>query len=523
MFHNALGHKTSTNLLASKIMEILSSTQTLLLTLFSCIILLISIYVIWISFDSKNRKRPPPSPRKLPIIGNFHQLGSSPNVNLQTLSQKYGPIMLLHLGSIPTLVASSAEAAQEIMKTHDLSFCSRPSLTVPNILLYGSMGVSFAPYGEYWRQLKSLVVLKLLSNTRVKSYQKVRENETDHMIRALGESCGGIMDMESTFASLTNNIICRIALGKKLDGPKYKDLLNRFVDTFTVLSVGSYIPWLSWVDKIIGSVGKAEKIAKEFDVFLEKIIEEHANKKKRKDAKSNEEVEEDFVDILLDLQQDNTTGFTFHTDSIKALILEVFSAGTETTQTTLVWALSELIKNPRAMDKLQREVTEIAQGRAMILEEDLERMVYLKAVIKEALRLHPPLPLLLPRISIQDVKLMGYDIAAGTQVIMNAWAIGRDPSLWEESNEFRPERFLSNSINYQGLQFEWLPFGAGRRSCPGIQFSVPVIELALANIVYKFDMVLPNGIKNEDLDMTEAFGITMNRKSRLLVSVIPRF
>lgn len=175
------------------------------------------------------------------------------------------------------------------------------------------------------------------------------------------------------------------------------------------------------------------------------------------------------------------------------------------------------------MDKLQREVTEIAQGRAMILEEDLERMVYLKAVIKEALRLHPPLPLLLPRISIQSVKLMGYDIAAGTQVIMNAWAIGRDPSLWEESNEFRPERFLNNSINYQGLQFEWLPFGAGRRSCPGIQFSVPVIELALANIVYKFDMALPNGMKNEDLDMTESFGIAMNRKSTLLVSVIPRF
>ncbi|KAJ0756415.1 putative cytochrome P450 [Helianthus annuus] len=174
--------------------------------------------------------------------------------------------------------------------------------------------------------------------------------------------------------------------------------------------------------------------------------------------------------------------------------------------------MSELIRNPRVMKKLQREVTEIAQGRSMILEEELERMPYLKAVVKESLRLHTPVPLLIQRESVQDVKVMGFDIA-----------IARDSSLWEEPNEFRPERFLNNSINYQGLHFEWIPFGAGRRSCPGIQFSVPVMELALANIVYKFDMVLPNGIKSEDLDMTEVCGITIHRKSSLIVSVSPRF
>ncbi|KAI3773652.1 hypothetical protein L1987_48182 [Smallanthus sonchifolius] len=281
-----------------------------------------------------------------------------------------------------------------------------------------------------------------------------------------------------------------------------------------------YIPWLSWVDQVTGSVGRAEKIAKEFDEFLERIIEEHVNKKKGEDDKSNEE--EDFVDILLDLQKDKTSDFTLQRDSLKALILEAFAAGTETTQTSLEWTMSELIRNPRVMKKLQREATEIAQGRSMISEEDLDRMHYLKAVIKESLRLHTPFPLLLPRISTQDVKLMGYDIAAGTQVIINAWAIGRDPALWEESNKFKPERFLNNSVNYQVLQFDWLPFGAGRRSCPGIQFSVPVMEFALANIVYKFDMVLPKGIENEDLDMSEEFGITIHRKSSLFVLVSPR-
>ncbi|KAJ0579862.1 putative cytochrome P450 [Helianthus annuus] len=301
-------------------MENFSSLQTLLLTLLSCLIVVIFICVKWISFDSKNRIKIPPSPRKLPIIGNFHQLGSSPDLNLQLLSQKYGAIMLLQLGSIPTLVASSAAAAQEIMKTHDLSFCSRPSLTMANILLYGSKGISFSPYGEYWRQLKSIMVLKLLSNTRVKSYQKVREDEVGHTIQLLEESCGTIVDMRSVFGSLTNDIICRASVGRKLDGPKLTNLLRRFVDMFTVFSIGSYIPWLSWVDQIIGSIRKAEKVAEELDEFLEEVIEEHENKKKGEDTNSDE-AGEDFVDILIDLQKDKTTGFSLQRDSLKALIL----------------------------------------------------------------------------------------------------------------------------------------------------------------------------------------------------------
>ncbi|KAI3773599.1 hypothetical protein L1987_48129 [Smallanthus sonchifolius] len=175
------------------------------------------------------------------------------------------------------------------------------------------------------------------------------------------------------------------------------------------------------------------------------------------------------------------------------------------------------------MKKLQQEVTEIAQGRSLLSEEDLEKMLYIKVVLKETLRLHAPLPSLIPRKSMQDVKLMGYDILAGTQVIINAWAIGRDPALWEESNQFRPERFLNNSFHYHGLHFEWLPFGVGRRSCTGLNFSVPVMELALANIVYKFDMVLLNGTTNEDLDMSDENGIPIYRKSSLLVLASPRF
>ncbi|KAI3763095.1 hypothetical protein L1987_53545 [Smallanthus sonchifolius] len=182
----------------------------------------------------------------------------------------------------------------------------------------------------------------------------------------------------------------------------------------------------------------------------------------------------------------------------------------DTASKSLDWVTSELIRYPRVLEKLQHEVKEIGQGRSMIVEEDLENMKYLKAAIKESLRLHIPAPLLAPRISRQDVKLMG-------------WAIGRYPRSWEEPEEFRPERFLENSISYKGLHFEWLPFGADRRACPGIQFGVAIVELALANIVYKFDLGLPNGVKHEDLDVSEKYGIVLHKKSPLVVTTSPRF
>lgn len=196
----------------------------------------------------------------------------------------------------------------------------------------------------------------------------------------------------------------------------------------------------------------------------------------------------------------------------------MFVGGTDTTYTSLEWAISELIKHPRVMKKLQQEVREIAQGRPKITEKDLENLQhpYLKAVMKETMRLHTPLPLLVPRESTQDVKLMGYDIAAGTQVLINVWMIGRDPAIWEEPEDFKPERFLTTDIDYKGLHFELLPFGAGRRGCPGIQFAMALSKLALANLVYNFNFKIPQG-RGEDLEMSESIGLTVHRKNPLLV------
>lgn len=201
----------------------------------------------------------------------------------------------------------------------------------------------------------------------------------------------------------------------------------------------------------------------------------------------------------------------------------MFSGGTDTTFSSIEWALSELIRHPKTMEKLQVEVTKIAQGRPLITEDDMVNMYYLRAVLKETLRLHTPLPILVPHESRQDVNLMGYDIPQGTQVMINVSAIARDPLLWDEPDKFKPERFLNSSIDYKGFDFELLPFGAGRRGCPGIEFTAAINELVLANIVYKYDLALPNNGRPEELDMSEIVGIVVHKKSPLLVVPTPRF
>ncbi|XP_071689814.1 cytochrome P450 Tp4149-like [Rutidosis leptorrhynchoides] len=428
--------------------------------------------------------------------------------------------MMLQLGSVPTLVVSSPQVAKEIYKTHDVIFSNRPLLTIPNIISYGSKDIVFSTYSERWRQLKGLVVQNLLSSSRVKSFHQVRKEEIDATIRKIGESCGRVFDLTELFHSQSSNIICRVAFGRTSE-TKFTTIMRNLVSLLSVFTVGSYFTSLSWVDRLSGVIGRAEKASKEFDEFLEGIVEEHVSKRGG-DHFSQSNNGQDLVDILLDIQGDKTTGFTLDKDTLKAVILDMFVGGTHTTSTTLEWIFSELIKHPRVMKKLLQEVTKIAQGGESVSEESLEKMPYLKAVVKESFRLHPAAPLLAPRESTQDVKVMGYDIKARTQVLVNAWAIGRDPSVWDEPDEFRPERFLNSSIDYNLFHYEWLPFGAGRRGCPGIQFGVLVVESILANLVYKFDLALPNGVRNEDLDMSEVLSLTVVRKFPLLVRATPR-
>ncbi|XP_047938521.1 cytochrome P450 71A6-like [Salvia hispanica] len=489
------------------------------------VILSASIFLFFLnrwrrSSSPKPQGRLPPSPPRLPLLGNLHQLGSAFHKSIQSLSLRYGPLMLLHFGKVPVLIASSAEAAREIMKHQDLIFSNRPKLSIASRLFYNNRDVAFAPYGEYWRQNRSICVLHLLSSKRVQSYRHVREEETSLMvekIRELGASSKPV-NMNALIQSLTNDVISRVAMGKKYGlGSDTREIYHEFGLLLSIVPLWEYIPCLSWTRRFDGLDKRVERVAEEMDKFLESVLQEH----RVRDRREGDGGDLDFVDILLDFQRENATRSPIEDDSIKGIVLDMFAAGTDTSFTTLEWAMSELIRNPKVMKTLQNEVREVAGSKEEINEQDLDKMPYLKAVLKENLRMHPPVPVLSPRELIKDTKVLGYDVAYGTRVMINVGAISKDPSLWENAEEFRPERFLETSKDFRGLHFEFIPFGAGRRGCPGTTFAVAVIELALAKLVHKFDFTLPNGAKMEELDMSESNAIIVHKKSPLIVVATP--
>lgn len=200
---------------------------------------------------------------------------------------------------------------------------------------------------------------------------------------------------------------------------------------------------------------------------------------------------------------------------------DMFAAGTDTTFITLDWGMTELLMNPKALKQAQIEVRRVVGEKKFVSESDLCHMSYLKATIKEIFRLHPPAPVLVPRESMEPVIIDGYDIPAKTRIYINAWAIGRDPEIWKDPEEFKPERFLDSPIDYKGQHYELIPFGAGRRSCPAISFGTASVELALAQLLNSFDWELPPEVAPQDLDLTEVFGITMHRRQHLFVVAKP--
>ncbi|KAK2999555.1 hypothetical protein RJ639_023803 [Escallonia herrerae] len=199
---------------------------------------------------------------------------------------------------------------------------------------------------------------------------------------------------------------------------------------------------------------------------------------------------------------------------------DIFAGGTDTTATTVEWAMAELLKNPKEMAKAQTEVRQVLKGKRKIHEEDTHELRFLKLIVRETLILHPPGPLM-PRESKEDCEINGFFIPRKTKAFVNLWAIGRDPRHWDNPDCFIPKRFEESSVNYMGTNFEYLPYGIGRRMCPGIAFGIITIELQLATMLYHFNWELADGIRPEELDMTEAFGFTVNRRHPLKVIATP--
>ncbi|CAN1169639.1 Desmethyl-deoxy-podophyllotoxin synthase [Linum perenne] len=452
------------------------------------------------SFNATPSQPPlPPGPWKLPIIGNLHQLMGTNRLlhrRLADLAGRYGPLMHLKLGETSNVIVSSPELAKSA-----------------DVVFYNARDIAFGAYGEYWRQMRKICTLELLSGSRVKMLRPVREEEIGEMVKSIR---GGIqgepsLNLSQTLISLGYAIISRAAFGyrmKKLEEEALLPVLTKIV----VVIGGS-----------TGTERQLKRLHREVDIILEKIIDEHIEKRRARSKKDDDDEDEDLVDVLLSFTEKRDLGFPFTKVEIKAVILDIFLAGSDTSSTLVEWVMSELMKNPLVMQKAQKEVRQLFDEQGKVDESRLDELHYLQLIIKETFRLHPIAPLFLPRECRETVVVNGYLIPEKTRVTINAWAIGRDPRHWTNPDEFIPERFVDSSLDYKGHDFQFLPFGSGRRVCPGIQFGIAVVELLLANLLYHFDWKLPGEMKPRDLDMDEVFGSTVGRKNDLILVPIPYY
>ncbi|BAT93528.1 hypothetical protein LR48_Vigan02g274800 [Vigna angularis] len=475
----------------------------------------------------EGRQQLPPGPRCWPVVGNMFQLGWSPHESFAKLAHKHGPVMRLWLGSMCTVVISSSEVAGEMFKKHDAVLAGRKIYEA----MRGEHGTEgslvTSQYNSHWRMLRRLCTSEFFVTSRLDAMRGVREKCIHRMLRLIeeaGESGTRAVDVGRFFFLMDFNLIGNLVFSKDLldseteRGDRFYYHALKVMEYAGKPNMADFLPFLKWFDpqgirrKTQFHVNQAFDIAGSF--IKERMEKSHGGSKETKD----------YLDVLLAFRGDSTTQpYTFSSRTINVIIFEMFTAGTDTTTSTIEWAMAELLHNPRTLKKVQIELrNKIGSGRNME-EKDMENLPYLQAVIKETLRLHPPLPLMVPHMAMESCNMLGYDIPKESQILVNVWAIGRDCKVWDAPLLFWPERFLEPNtvVDYKGRHFEFIPFGSGRRMCPAMPLASRVLTLALGSLLHSFDWVLPDGLKPEEMDMTEGLGITLRKAIPLKAIPVP--
>ncbi|XP_031116756.1 cytochrome P450 CYP736A12-like [Ipomoea triloba] len=468
--------------------------------------------------SSKSRRKLPPGPRGLPIIGNLHMLGTLPHRSLNELSKKYGPIMFLKLGNVPTLVISSPSAAELILKTHDAVFASRPKSHVVDDTTNGSKGIAFAPYGPQWRHNKKFVTQELLSAAKMESFAEMRKGEIEALVKSIRAAAEGreAVDLSSEVGKVIENVTYKMLFWCSDNDRRHdlKCMVEEIVSLEGAFNIADYIPILKPFD-LQGLNKRIKAVGKAIDKLFVEIINEHEQDARNGIPKGNN----DIVDTML-VSQKCPSSSTHKLDlvSIKAILLDMIVGSMDTSYTWIEWTLAEIMRHPRVMKRLQEELeTKVGLSR-MVEEKDLPNLEYLEMVIKESFRLHPVATLLVPRESMEDIELDGHFIPKKTRILINCWAIGHDSNIWSDNvEEFVPERFMNKNIDLWGHDFHLLPFGYGRRVCPGVNLGLLTVKLIVAQLMHCFNWELPNGMSPTELDMTETFGLASPKVEHLVV------
>ncbi|KAL3514406.1 hypothetical protein ACH5RR_027123 [Cinchona calisaya] len=437
----------------------------------------------------EKKKNLPPSPPSLPILGHLHIVYPPTHPALHKLATQYGPIVFLRLGNRPTLVISSASLAQECFtnknNNNDVAFADKPKTLGSIYLSYNNTTIGSLPYGDLWRNLRRVTAVQVFSSLSLNRFSAVRTEEIRFIakklyltstINATDQLTHCKISLKSVSLELVFNVMMKMVAGKKWTGPT-----AMFTEQFGT-SVCEYIPIMRWIG-FEGYEKKLKDAHKKHDEFFQHLIGE--TRRMSGTCSASEEQTKTITQMLLSLQQAEPERYTDHI--IKATLLVLFVAGTTTTAETIEWAMSLMLNHPEVLKKIRDEIDQNVKSGYFVEDSDLPKLSYLRCVVNETLRLYPPLPLLLPHQSSEDCTLNGYHIPKGTTLLVNAWAIHRDPKVWEEPTKFKPERFEGSRKGDDQEGFKFLPFGMGRRACPGANMGSRLAALALATLIQCFE------------------------------------
>ncbi|KAE8678509.1 Geraniol 8-hydroxylase [Hibiscus syriacus] len=463
----------------------------------------------------------PPGPPPIPIFGNLFQLGDKPHKALAKLAKIHGDSMTLKLGQTTTIVISSATMAKEILQTHDAISCNRTIPDALHALQHHETGLPWMPVSTTWRNLRKICNLHIFSAHKLDANRYLRHSKIEQLLAGVRDSSriGEAIDISTivlkTMLNLMSNTIFSIDLADSSDTAlEFGEIIEGIKKELGKPNFCDYFPTLLGNLDLQGIRRRMTNHFGKLMILFDDLIDKRLESRTMNDSISTN----DLLDILLQISEDDNQ--ELDRNQIKHLILDLFTAGTETTTSTLEWAMAELLHNPKTLLDARRELQQkIGQGK-MVDESDDTFLPYLQAIVKETLRLHPPVPFLLPRKAEADIEIHEFVVPKGAQVLINAWAIGRDPNCWDEPELFLPERLMRSEVDVKGRDFELIPFGGGRRICPGLPLAMRMLHLVLGTLIHSFDWELEDGVTPQNMNMDDAFGLVLQKARRL--RVIPR-
>ncbi|CAL2259550.1 unnamed protein product [Prunus armeniaca] len=487
--------------------------------------------LFWFLLPWKKSRKPtppmPPGPCGVPLLGYLPFLGPNLHHDFTKLAKTYGPIYKLKLGSKLCFVITSPTLVKQVVRDHDTIFSNRDATVAAQVASYGGIDIAFGTYGPDWRRLRKVFVSHMLSNANIDACYALRKEEVHKSLNYIHGKAGSAVDLGEVAFLTSINTLKRMIWGGTLQeekgatdiGVEFRKVVTEIMGLLAKPNVSDFFPVLARFD-IQGIRRQQQKaISVTEKIFTSAIEIQMSMPPAENEGLQQKPGRKDLLQFLLEHNKESATPLTMQ--ELLALLTDVMVGGTDTTTTTVEWVMTELMQNPDELRKVQEELTEIVGLNTLVEEFHLPKLHYLDAVIKETFRLHPALPLLVPRLPTQSTTIGGYNIPKGSSVYLNIWANQRDPSVWDSPLEFRPKRFLNDQskFDYKGNRFEYLPFGSGRRICAGLPLAERTLIYVLASFLHSFEWRLPYGT---NLDLSERFGVVTRKMTPLVAIPTPR-